>query len=143
MKFSFRIGVYLVLATTIAMLITIGGAYQLSVAEQVEQVNAEAKSQRILAKLEELVSTREAVESATLSYIISRSEQDLQRLREAEASCRTNIAQLAQFVADDAEQQRRAAALDAAAIAMADLQRQVTQLRQHQRAAAAMAFISS
>ncbi len=54
MKFSFRIGVYLVLATTIAMLITIGGAYRLSVTEQVEQANAEAKSQRILAKLEEL-----------------------------------------------------------------------------------------
>ena len=35
MHFSFKIGFYLVLATTVAMLITIGGAYQLSVTEQV------------------------------------------------------------------------------------------------------------
>ena len=143
MRFSFRIGVYLVLATTIAMLITIGGAYQLSVTEQVEETQAEAKSRRILAKLEELVSAREAVEAATLSYIISRSEQDRQRLRAAEARCRSDIAQLAGFVAGDAEQQRRAAALDAAAIALADLLAQVTQLRQQQGAAAAVAFISS
>ena len=47
MKFSFKIGVYLVLATTIAVLIAVGGAYQLSVTERVEQVNAELKSQRI------------------------------------------------------------------------------------------------
>src|SRR5665647_281505 len=143
MKFSFRTGIYLVLATTIAMLITIGGAYQLSVLDQVEQANAEAKSQRILAKLEELVSAREAVESATLSYIISDAEQDLQRLRQAEANCRTGIAQVAQFVADDAEQRRRAAALDAAAIATADLQREVTRMREQRGVAAAVAFISS
>src|SRR5512140_3182348 len=116
MKFSFRSGIYLVLATTIAMLITIGGAYQLSVTERAEQTDAETKSERILAKLEELVSAREAVESANLSYIISPEAQDLQRLRQAEANCRTGIAQLARFVADDAEQRRRAAALDAAAI---------------------------
>ena len=143
MKFSFRIGIYLVLATTIAMLITIGGAYQLSVTEHVEQANAEGKSQRILAKLEELISAREAAESATLNYIMNPSEPDLQRLRETEANCRIGIAQLAQSVADDAEQQRRAAALNAAAIAMADLDLEVTQVRQQQGVAPAVAFIAS
>ena len=143
MKFSFRIGVYLVLAATIAMLITLGGAYRLSVTEQVEQADAEAKSRRILAGIEELVGARETVESATLSYIIGRAEQDLQRLRETQANSRIDIAQLAQLVADDAEQQRRAAALDVAAIAMEALRRQVTRLRQQQDAAAAVSFISS
>ncbi len=143
MKFSFRTGIYLVLATTIAMLITIGSAYRLSVTEQVEQSNSETRSQRILAKLEELVSAREAVESAALSYIISPEVPELQRLRQAEASCRTGIAQLAEYVAGDAEQQRRAAALDAAATALADLRRQITQLRQNHGAAAAVAFVAS
>ncbi len=143
MQFSFRIGIYLVLATTIAMLITIGGAYQLSVTEQVEHATAETKSQRMLAKLEELVSAREAVESATLSYVISRSERDLQRLHETGADCSREIAQLAQLVADDAEQRRRTAALDAAATALVGMQQQVTQLRQQQGVAAAVSFISS
>lgn len=143
MRFSFRIGIYLVLATTIAMLITLGGAYQLSVTEQVEQANAEMKSQRVLAKLEELVGAREAVESAALSFIISSSEPDLQQLRETEANCRSEIAQLTRLVADDAEQKRRAAALDTAAIAMADLQQQVTELRRRQGMTAAVSFISS
>ncbi len=143
MTFSFRIGIYLVLATTIAMLITLGGAYQLSVTEQVERANAETKSQRILAKLEELVGAREALESATLSYIISRSERDLQRLHDTDASCRAEIAQLVQLVADDAEHRRRAAALGVAATAMAALQQQLIQLRQTRGVAAAVSFISS
>lgn len=142
MQFSFRIGIYLVLATTIAMLITLGGAYQLSVTEQVEQANAEGKTQRILAKLEELVGTREAVESATLRYLMDPSEPELQRLRETEANSRTAIAQLAQLVADNDEQQRRAATLAAAATTMAGLDRQVTGFRQQQGVAAAIAFIS-
>ena len=143
MKFSFRTGIYLVLATTIAMLITIGGAYQLSVTEQVEQSNSETRSQRILAELEELVSAREAVESAALSYIISPEAPDLQRLRQAEANCRSGIAQLAEYVADDPEQRRRAAALDAAATAAAGLQQEVARLRRQQGVAAAVAFVSS
>jgi len=143
MKFSFRIGAYLVLATTIALLITIGGAYEVSVTAQLEQADAEARSLRIFAKLEELVSTREAVESATLSYIISRAEPDLQRLREADAASRANIALLAQAVADDAEQRRRAAALERASLAISELQQQVVRLRQERGVAAAVAFISS
>ncbi len=143
MKFSFRIGAYLVLATTIALLITIGGAYEVSVTAQVEQAGAEARSLRILAKLEELVGAREAAESATLSYIISRSERDLQRLRQADADSRVDIALLAQAVADDPEQQRRAAALDRAAMAVSDLQQQLMRLRQEHGIAAAVAFISN
>ncbi|MBE0623044.1 MAG: PAS domain-containing protein [Burkholderiales bacterium] len=143
MKSSFRIGIYLVLATTIAMLVTLGGAYRLSVTEQVEQANAEAKRQRVFGKLEELVSIREAAESATLSYIIGPSERSLPRLRETEAKCRIYAAQLARLVADDAEQERRAAALGAEVKAMSELQRQVRMLREQQGAAAAVAFISS
>ena len=142
MKFSFRSGIYLVLATTIAMLITLGGAYRLSVTEQVERANAEAKSQRVLAKLEELVSAWEAVEATTLSYIIGHTEEDLQRLRETEASSRTGIEQLAEFVADNDEQQRRAVALAAAAAAMAGLHRDLAQVREQRGVAAAVAFIS-
>jgi len=143
MKFSFRIGIYLVLATTIAMLITLGGAYQLSVTEQVEQASAETKSQRILGRLEELVSAREAVESSTLSYIIGHSERNLQRMSENENDLRAGIAQLARLVGDDAEQQRHAAALALAAAATADLVQQIIELRQHQGVAAAVAFVSS
>jgi len=143
MKFSFRTGIYLVLATTIAMLITIGGAYQLSVTEQVEQAQPDAKTRRILAKLEELVSDWEATESATLSYVIGNTDAELQRLREAEANFRSGIAQLAQFVADDVEQSRRAAVLDAAAAAAAELQPVVTRLLQQRGMAAALVFISS
>jgi PAS domain S-box-containing protein len=51
--------------------------------------------------------------------------------------------QLTQIVADDAEQQRHAAALDVAAMAMANLQLQVTRLRRQQGVAAALSFISS
>ena len=109
MQFSFRIGIYLVLATTIATLITLGGAYQLSVTEQVGQTNAEGKTQRILAKLEELVGTREAVESANLRYLMNPSEPELQQLRETETNSRAAIAQLAQLVAGNGEKQRRAA----------------------------------
>ena len=141
MKFSFRIGVYLVLATTIAMLVTIGGAYQLTVTQQVEQARAEVKDQRILAELEALVRARQAAQSATLSEIISGSGEAQQRLQEAEADCRRHVAQLALLV--DGEQRRRAAALEAAAISMTDLEKQATKLRQRQGAAAAMAFISS
>ena len=142
MKFSFRIGVYLVLATAIAMLITIGGAYQLSVTEQVQQAGAEIRSQRILAKLDDLESAWEAVESATLSYVSSNAETALQQLREADARCRSGIAQLARFVAEDTEQQPRAAALDAAVVAMSELQRQGALLREKQGVAAAVVFIS-
>lgn len=142
MKFSFRIGIYLVLATTIAMLIALGGAYQLSVTEQVEQAGAEAKSQRILAKLEELVSVRESVESLTLSHIIGRSEGNLQRLHETEDDLRTRIAQLARLVGDNVEQQRHAAALGLAAAATVDAVREVIELRQHRGVAAAVDFIS-
>jgi len=141
MKFSFRIGVYLVLATTIALLITIGGAYQLTVTQQVEQARAEVKAQRVLAELEALVRARQAARSATLSEVISGSGQELQRLHESETDCRRHVAQLALLV--DGEQRRRAAALDAAAISMNDMERQVTQLRRQQGAAAAMALISS
>ncbi len=143
MKFSFRMGIYLVLATTIAMLLAIGGAYQLGVTERVEQANAEAQSQRTVAKLDELVSAREAVESATLNFIMNPSEAALQRLRELKANCRIGIAQLAQSVAEDAGQQRRAAGLDAATIAMADLDLEVTRVRQLQGVGQAVAFISS
>lgn len=143
MRFSFRTGIYLVLATTIAMLITIGGAYQLSVTEQTEQSKSETRSQLILTKLEELVSAREAVESAALKYVVSPKESDMQRLRQADASCRSGIAQLAEYVADDPEQLRRAAALDAAAIAAAGLQQEVARVRRQRGMAAAVAFISS
>ena len=142
MQFSFRLGIYLVLATTIAMLITLGGAYQLGVTEQIEQANAQGKTQRILAKLEQLVGTRESVESATLRYLMNPSDAELGRLRETEDNSRTVIAQLAQLVADDSEQQQRAAALDAAAMNMAELNRQASQLRQQRGMAAAIAFIS-
>src|SRR5476649_2530613 len=107
MKFTFKMGIYLILATTIATLVAIGGAYQLSVTERVEQAKAEAQSQRIIAKVEELVRAKEAAESAILNYLVSRSEQELEQLRKAEASCEVEIAQLAEFVAGDAEQQRR------------------------------------
>lgn len=142
MKFSFRIGIYLVLATTIAMLITIGGAYRLSVTEQVELANVEAQSQRVLAKLEELGRAREEVEFATLNYIIGHTEQDLQRLRATETGRRTSIAQLAEFVADNDRQRHRAAALDAAAAAMAALQEELRNVREQRGVAAAVAFIS-
>jgi PAS domain S-box-containing protein len=141
MKFSFRIGIYLLLATTIAMLVTVGGAYQLTVTQQVEQAKADAKYQRVLAGLEALVGARQAAQSATLSHIISGSEQELQRLHKSEADFRRGLAQLALLV--DGEQPSRAAALDAAAISMTDLEKQVTKLRQRKGAAAAMAFISS
>ena len=143
MKFSFNFGIYLVLATTIAMLITVGGAYRLSVTAQVEEADADAGSRRVLAKLEKLVSAREAVETATLNYIINRSEQDLQRLRQTEADCRADIAQLALLAAGDAEQQRRAAALELAASAMADQQRQIEQLSRDKGVAAAVSFVLS
>lgn len=48
MKFSFTMGVYLVLATTVATLVAIGGAYQLSVTERGKQADAEAQSQHEL-----------------------------------------------------------------------------------------------
>jgi len=143
MKFSFKIGVYLVLATTIAVLIAVGGAYQLSVTERVEQVNAELKSQRIRGTLEKLVSARVAVEFATLSHIVDNAHQDLRRLREMETDCRFKIAQLAQIVAADAEQRRRAAELDLALTAMMDLQRQAARLRRQQGLDAAFSYISS
>ena len=143
MNFSFRFGVYLVLATTIAVLITVGGAYQVSVTAQLEQADAEARSLRVLSKLEELVRAKAAVESATLHYVVSGSEQDLQRLRETEEQCRVSIEQLTGLVAGDAGQERRAAALGAAATELAGLQQQVTRLRQQRGMAAAIAFISS
>ena len=143
MKFSFKIGIYLVLATAIAMLVTLGGAYQLSVTEQAAEATASVKSKEILAKLEELAGSREAVEGATLSYLVSGSDQDATRLREAEASRRTRIAQLGRIVADDPAQARLAAALEAAAITMAGLERQALELRERQGPAAAVSFISS
>ncbi|MBE0625656.1 MAG: PAS domain-containing protein [Burkholderiales bacterium] len=142
MKFSFKFGIYLVLATTIAMLITLGGAYQINVTEQAAQTSANAKSQRVLAKLEELAGSREAVEAATLSYLVSLSEENLQRLRQAEADRGSGIAQLARMVADDPEQSGRVAALAAVATSMAGLETEVARLLQQQGMPAALAFIS-
>ena len=141
MKFSFRIGIYLVLATTIATLVAIGAAYQLSVTDRVDHAKAEAQSQRILAKLEELASAKEAAESATLNYLVSRSDQELEQLRKTEAGCEIEIARLAEFVAGNAEQQRRVALLDLAAKALADLQREAIRWRQQQGSAAVVSFI--
>ena len=143
MKFSFRIGIYLVLATTIAILVAIGGAYQLTVTERVEQANAEAQRERIIAKLEELVGAKEKAQAATLSYLIGRSEQDLEQLREAGARCQVEIVYLAEFVAGNTEQQRRVAALDIATKAMMSLRQQAIRLRQQQGTAAALSLISS
>jgi PAS domain S-box-containing protein len=143
MKFSFRIGVYLVLATTIAMLVALGGAYQLTVTGRVEQVDAEVQRQRVIAKLEELVGATEKAQTATLSYVIGRSEQELAKLRQAEASRKVEIVYLTEFVAGNAAQQQRVAALDVAAKAMMGLQQQAISLRQQQGAAAALSFISS
>ena len=143
MKFSFRMGIYLVLATAIAMLVAIGGAYQLTVTERVDQANAEAQRQRIIAKLEELVSATETAETATLSYLISRSEQDLEQLRKAGARSQVDIVYLAEFVAGNAEQQQRVAALGVATKAMFGLRQQAIRLRQQQGTAAALSFISS
>ena len=56
MKFTFKMGIHLVVAPSIARLVAIGGAYQLSVTERVKQAQAEAQSQHIIAKLEDLVS---------------------------------------------------------------------------------------
>jgi PAS domain S-box-containing protein len=143
MKFTFKTGIYLVVATTIATLVAIGGAYQLSVTERVGQAKAEAQSQRIIAELEELVSAKEAAESATLNYLVSRSDQELAQLRRAEASCEIKIAHLAEFVAGNAEQQRRVVVLDLAAKAMTVLQREAIRLRQQQGMAAGVSFIST
>jgi CHASE3 domain sensor protein len=143
MKFSFKIGVYLVLATTIAMLVAIGGAYQLTVTERVEQANAEAQRQRIIAKLEELVSTAQTAETATLGYVVSPSEQVLERLRSAEARSQVEIVYLAEFVAGNADQQERVAALQAATTSMTTLREQAIRLRQQRGMAAALSFMSS
>jgi len=143
MNFSFRIGVYLVLATTIAMMVAIGSAYQLTVTERVEQANAEAQRQRILAKLEELVSATEKTEATTLSYLISRSEQDLEKLRQAEARCQIELVYLAEFVSGNPEQRRRVAELEAAKKDMVALKQQAVQLRQQKGTEAALAFVSS
>ncbi len=43
MKPSFATGIYPVLATGVVILVSLGGAYRLSVSEQVEQANADAK----------------------------------------------------------------------------------------------------
>jgi CHASE3 domain sensor protein len=138
MTFSFKIGIYLVLATTIAMLVAIGGAYQLTVTERVEQANAEAQRQRIVAKLEELVSAAGKAEAATLSYLIGRSDQDLEQLRKAEARSRIEIVYLAEFVAGNAEQHERVAALELATIAMMGQLQQAIRQRQQQGTAAAL-----
>ncbi len=143
MNFSFKTGVYLVLATTIAMLVAIGGAYQLTVTERVEQANAETQRQRILAKLEELVSASQTAETATLSYVVRPSEQDLGELREAGARCQVDLVYLAEFVAGNAEQLQRVATLGVAAKAMMDLRQQAIRLRQQQGTAAALSFVSS
>jgi PAS domain S-box-containing protein len=143
MKFSFKTGMYLVLATTIAMLLAIGGAYQLTVTGQVDQANAEARRQRIVAKLEELVSAMESAETATLSYLIDASGQNIQRLREAGARCQIEIADLAESVSDRTELRRPAAALGVATRTMIDLQQQTIELRQQKGVDAAMSLISS
>ncbi len=143
MKFTFKTGIYLVVATTIATLVAIGGAYQLSVTERVEQAKAETQSQRIIAKLEELVSAKEEAESATLNYLIGRSEQELEQLRKAGARSQIEIVYLAEFVADNAIQQHRVAALDVATKAMISLRQQAIRLHQQQGTAAALSFISS
>jgi len=142
MKFSFKFGIYLVLATTIAMLVTLGGAYQISVTEQAAQTGAKAKGRMVLAKLEELAGSREAVEAATLNYLVSLSEQDRERLREAEARRGNGIAQLARIVADDQEQSRHVAGLETVATRMAGLETEVARLLQQQGVKAALAFIS-
>lgn len=143
MKFSFRMGMYLVLATAVATLVAIGGAYQLSVSERVKQADAEAQSQRTIAKLEELVSAKEMAEFATLEYLVSGSERDLEPLRKVQASSKIEIARLAEFVAGNAAQERRAAALGAAAETMIGLQQRAMRLRQQSGTAAAVSFISS
>ena len=142
MKFTFKIGVYLVLATTIAMLVAIGGAYQLTVTERVDQANAEAQRQRILTKLEELVSAVETAESATLSYIVRASEPDLEELRKAGARYEIEIVYLGEFVTGNQEQQRRVASLGAAKKTMMELRQQAIRLRQQRGMAAAVSFIS-
>jgi len=143
MKFSFKLGIYLVLATTIAMLVAIGGAYQLTVTERVEQADAEAQRQRIVAKLEELVSALETAAGDTLSYVIGRAGYDLESLRKAEARAQIEIVYLAEFVTGNVEQQHRVTALSAATKAMTGLRQQAIRLRQQQGTAAALAFVSS
>ena len=142
MKFSFKLGFYLVLATTIAMLVAIGGAYQLTVTERVDHANAEVLRQRVVAKLEELVSASEMAESATLSYLVGRSEEELEQVRKAEIRWQVELVYLAEFVSGNADQQRRAAALGAAAKSRMSLRQQAIQLRQQQGTAAALSFIS-
>ena len=143
MKFTFKFGLYLVLATTIAVLITIGGAYQLSLTENAEYTETQARGKRIVSKIEELLGSREEVESAALAYIISDSATDLRRLHEAKARCRDIIGQLAQMVSGDAEQQRGAAALEAAAAVLEELQEQIVPLRRQQGVAAAVSFFAN
>ena len=143
MRFSLRVGAYLALATTVATLITLGGAYQLIVTEQLEQANADAQAQRVLAKLEELAGNKRAMESATLSYVIAPSAQDLQRLRESEDQCRAYLRQLAQIVADNPEQRQRAASLEVATLALEALQQQVRLLRRREGVNASASFLAS
>ena len=142
MNFSFRTAAYLVVATSIAMLITVGGAYQLSVTEQVEYATAEAKYQQVTTKLGELSAARESMESATLAYMASGGEGDRDRLRAARAGLHAGVAQLSKLVADDAEQQPRASALGTAATTLADLLGQLEQLRQQRGVTEALAFYS-
>jgi two-component system sensor histidine kinase/response regulator len=142
MRLSSATGINLVLATGIAMLLAIGVAYHLSVAGQVDQANAETKSQRILAKLEEIFADTKAAESATLGYLINRSARDMERLRRAEAINQVELSHLAESVAGNAEQGRRATALGAAVKTLNGLQQQAARLRQQQGLAAAVSFMS-
>lgn len=142
MTFSFRMGIYLVLATTIAMLVAIGGAYQLGVTERVDEATADAQSQRIIAKLEELVSAGEAAESHTLSYLISHSPQDLAGLRGALEKRRLQITELAQLAGDTREREQTVSALESAARTMTNLQLRAAELRDREGVAAAVAYIS-
>ena len=142
MKTSLGTGINLVLAAGIAMLLAIGVAYHLSVVGQVDQANADAQNLRVLTKLEEIEGSGKASESAMLSYLISRSARDLERLRQAEDNCRFEIARLAELVAGNAEQDRNVSALGNAAKYIVGLQQQTIAQRQQQSLAAAATFMS-
>jgi PAS domain S-box-containing protein len=124
------------------MLVAIGSAYQLTVTERVDQANAEAQRQRVLVKLEELVSAVEKAEAATLSYLIARSAHDLDKLRQSEARCQMAILYLAEFVSGNAEQRRRVAALDGAVKLTMKQERKAIELRDQTGPAAALALIA-
>jgi len=141
-KLSFKFGIYMALATTMAMLITLGGAYQLSVTEQLDRATEDANSQRVLAKIEGLVNAKEAMEAATIAYIVSESDKDLRHLFDSEATCRKRIAQLGELVAQSTAQRQRGLALQHTAEETTEQLHQVRSVREKRGVAPALAFIS-